>query len=179
MTGTDGDLSVLHEEREVPGNDLAAHPDRFMAGVAQETSVHWDLLPVVLVGPAAVVPQTLDGKVEVDVVGVIERFPVIERLQTGEVQPVPLYQVGKLEEEIASLRGVHGPPDTAQLEGLNSSLDRLVDIRFVSLLDLADHLPGGGVGGGEGLARHRVHPLIVDEYLSEVYLVIECVRSDL
>ena len=48
-------------------------------------------------------------------------------------------------------------------EGIRSSLDSFVNISLVSLLHLSDHLTRGGVEGGEGLARHTVVPLIVNE----------------
>ena len=147
-------LPGLHEEGEVPGDDLAADPDRLVSGVAQETSVHWDLLPVVLIGPPDVVPEALDGQTEVDVEGVIERLPVIQRLQAGQVHPVPLNQLGQLQQEISSLRGVHRPPGAAQFEGLSGGLDSHVNIGLVALRHLADHLAGGGVDGGERLAGY-------------------------
>ena len=109
---------------------------------------------MVLVRPAGVVPEALDGETQVDVEGVIERFPVIQRLQAGQVDPVSLYQLRQFQQEISSLRGVHRPPGAAQFEGLRGGQDGLVHVGLVALRHLADHLAGGGVGRGERLPGH-------------------------
>ena len=47
----------LHEQREVPGDNLSADADRLVSGVAKELAVQGDGLPVVLVSPTSVVPR--------------------------------------------------------------------------------------------------------------------------
>src|SRR5262249_43227951 len=51
----------------------------------------------------------------------------------------------------------------AFLERLAGGLDGEIDVGLVPLGDLADGLAGGGVEGGEGLARGAVDPLAADE----------------
>merc|ERR1719312_1723323 len=73
-------LPGLHEKREVPGDDLATHSHRL--GLA-----------MVLVSPASVVPETLDGETQICIVGISEGLPVVETLETGEVVSVGFNQI--------------------------------------------------------------------------------------
>src|SRR5262249_13851753 len=51
-------LPGLHEQREVPGNDLAHDPDRFVARVAEIVAVNGNSLALDLIGPALMVIGT-------------------------------------------------------------------------------------------------------------------------
>merc|ERR1719312_290357 len=86
-------LPGLHEKREVPGYDLATHSDRLVPGVAQEVAIHRHGLAMVLVSPASVVPETLDGETQICIVGISEGLPVVETLETGEVVSVGFNQI--------------------------------------------------------------------------------------
>ena len=163
-----GQLPGLHQQGEVPGDDLAHDPDGLQAGHAEVGPVYGDGLAVDLVRPAGVVAVALHGEVQVDVEGVGIRFPVVEGLQASQVLSIALHQVGQLVEEVSALGGVHRAPGTAQLEGLLGGRDGLVDVCLVALCDVADLVSRGRVDGGEGLSAHGINPFVVDEELREL-----------
>ena len=53
-------LPGRHQHREIPGNDLTANADRFAAGVAEIIAPDRDRATFDLVGPTAVIPQTIN-----------------------------------------------------------------------------------------------------------------------
>src|SRR5262249_19551238 len=67
-------LPGLHQQREIPGNDLTDDADRFVAGVAKIIALYRDRLAVILVGPAGIVAVALDGHRQVDIKRITVRF---------------------------------------------------------------------------------------------------------
>lgn len=88
-------LPCLHQEREIPRNDLPAHPHRFMAGVAEEVSVNGNGFPVVLISPAGIIPETFEDHVQIHQVGGDIGFAIVQSLQGRQVGPVPLDQISQ------------------------------------------------------------------------------------
>ena len=77
-------LPRLHQQREVPGDDLADDADRLVAGVAEVRPFDGNRLAVDLVGPAGVVAIALDGQRQVGVEGVAVGLAVVERFEGGQ-----------------------------------------------------------------------------------------------
>ena len=102
-------LPRQHQQREVPGDDLADHADRLPQGVRQEVAPDRDRPALDLVGPAGVVAQGVADALHV-ALGVGDRLAAVERFERGELGGVLLDQVGQLEEELAAVGGVHGAP---------------------------------------------------------------------
>src|SRR5262249_55416399 len=88
---------------------------------------------------------------------------VVERLQGGELFLVLFDEVGQLVEQTAALAGAQLRPGPF-LERLAGGLGGPIDVGLVPLGHLADGLAGGGVEGGEGLARDTIDPLAADEH---------------
>ena len=93
---------------------------------------------------------------------IADRLAAIERFEGGELGGFLLDQIGELEQQSATLHGVHLLPRTG-LQRLAGRLHRQVDVGLVGLGHLADGLAGGRVDGGEGLVGRAVHELAADE----------------
>src|SRR5262249_7167965 len=96
-------LPGLHQQWEVPGDDLADNAKRFMPGIAEKRPSDGDRLAVNLVGPAGVVAVALDGERQVRGLCVAKRFAIVERFQGGQIFLVLFDQVRKLVDESAAL----------------------------------------------------------------------------
>ena len=102
-------LPGQHEQREVPGNDLADDADRLAQRVGEVIAADRDRLAVDLVGPAGVVAQAVDHRGQV-ALRLGDRLAVVERLELGQLVDVLLDQVGQLVHEPAAVGGVHLAP---------------------------------------------------------------------
>ena len=150
-----------HQQREVPGNDLAHDADRLPQRVAQEVAADGHGAAFDLVGPAGVVAQGVDDALQV-AAGVGDGLAAVERFQGGQLLGLLLDQVGQLEQQSAAVGGVHLLPG-ARFQRLARGLDRRIDVGLVGLGDLAKRLAGGRVDGREGLVRVAVHEFAADE----------------
>lgn len=106
-------LPRLHQEGEVPRDDLPAHPHGFVAREAEEVPVDGNGFPVVLISPAGVIPQALEDHVQVHQVGDHVGLAIVQGLQGRQVGPVTLDQIRQAVEQPAlsdaSMRR-HGEP---------------------------------------------------------------------
>ena len=135
---------------------------------------------MVLVGPASKIAIALDGESDISHHGHHIRFSIVKGFKGGKVDSVPLQEVSQLVEELPSPWGVHGAPGASQSESFAGSLHCKVNICFVSLSYICNHLnfkfvtkhyyfennqnlSSGRVEGLKGLARDRVNKLVVDE----------------
>lgn len=91
--------------------------DGLEARVGEEGAVNGCDLAVVLVRPAGVVGDALDGEVDVDGVGHGVRLAVVERLERGQRVAVALHQRRQLEEQRAARARVHAAPRRAAHKG--------------------------------------------------------------
>src|SRR5207253_5494149 len=88
------ELPSLHQEREIPGNDLPDHPDWFMPGVAEIIAGDGYGLALNLVRPTGVVTITTDGQRQVGSLGNVIGLAVVERFELSQLVGVLLNQVG-------------------------------------------------------------------------------------
>ena len=149
-----GHLPSLHQQREIPRNNLSTHTNRLMSGHAQIATIHRNGFALDLVCPTSIITIDIDSAEYIYIVRDFIGFPIVEGLQASQVVPITLNEVGQLVDEASTLGGVHGTPGAAQLEGFTCSLDSLVHISLVPFLHITDLLPSGRVDGGEGLATH-------------------------
>ena len=154
------DLPSPHEDREVPGNNLATDTNGLVAGVGESLGVGVNGLAVDLVGPATVVTKTSGGVGDINL-GHGDGLAVVQSLNGGQDLDITLEEVGQLGEEAATLGGGHLSPDT--LEALAGSLDGNVDILLGGLVHRDNGLLVGGVDGLEGLAVDALDEFVVDE----------------
>ena len=145
-----GDLPRQHQQREVPGDDLAGDAERraAVAGVLE------------LVGPAGVVEEVGGDLRDVDVARLLDRLAVVDRLQDGQLAAALLDDPGDPVEVLGALAARHPAPGPRV--GAAGGLDRGVDVGLVGLGDLGEHLLGGGADGLEARAV-AVDELAVDE----------------
>ena len=164
------DLERGHHQREVPRDDLRAHPDRLAQREGVEPAArrprhrHRDGAALDLGGPAGVVQEDLRRPRDVDGACDRHRLAVVEGLQLGEL-------VGAGEDALPdrhSMRcrsaGVSDAPRT-----LVECPPRRLDGRSTSSTPLCGtvvmHRFGGGIDGLEPAAGERIDPLPVDVHL--------------
>ena len=127
-----GDLPREHQQREVPGDDLAGHAER--ARVRAVARV------VELVGPARVVEEVRGDQREVRVAGLLDRLAVVEGLQDGQLARALLDDPGDPEEVLGALGAGQRRP---LLERLAGRLHGAVHVLGARLGDLGEDLLGG------------------------------------
>ncbi len=153
----------LHEDGEVPWDDLADDADGFVAGVAEEGAVDGDGFAFDLVRPAGVVAVAVDSEREIGTHGVVERLAIVEGFELGEFFLVLFDEFSEAIEDFATFAGIHLFP-RAFFEGVAGSDDGLIDVGLVPFGDVGDDFAGGGVEGFEGFAAGGVLPDAVDQH---------------
>ena len=156
-------LPGLHQQREVPRNDLADDADRLVPRVAEVRSLDGDGLAVDLVGPAGVVAIALDGQRQVGVQRIAQRLAVVERFEGGQLFLVAasMRSASLLSSRPRSEAFIfgHGPSSNALRAALTarstSALSPSATWQMVS--------PVAGLSGRKRLARHAVEPFAADE----------------
>eukprot|EP00760_Papus_ankaliazontas_P027766 PhM_4_TR3439/c0_g1_i2/m.94172 len=152
-----------HQEREVPGDDLADDAEGLATHDREEVAVDGVGLALNLVGPAGVVAEALDSECDVNVEGLAEGLSVVKGLERRQLLLVLLDKISQAKHQVAALRAVHELP--LLLESTASRTHGDVDVGLVTLGDVADLLAGGGVHDRELLARDGVDEATVDEHL--------------
>jgi hypothetical protein len=112
--------------------------------------------------PAGLVAQDLARTRQVDIAGVADRLPVVERLELGDLIGMAFEKTGELPNQLAAIlrRGLR--PGT-RLEGATGALDGFVDIGRIGLGNGGDCLSRGRIKNVELLARFRVLPFSTDK----------------
>ena len=138
-------LPGLHQQREVPGDDLPDDADRLVPGVAEVVAVDRDRLAVDLVGPAGVVAVAVDGQRQVGGLG--DRDTAC-RCRAIRARPARRCSSRSGRRACCSSR----PRSAAFIFGQGPSLERLaggldgqVDVGLVALGDLAMSSPVAGL----------------------------------
>ena len=164
-----------HQQREVPGDDLADHSDGLPQGIREEVATDRDGPAFDLVGPAGVIPERVADPFHVPL-GIRDRLAAVERLEGCQVGGVLLDQVGQLEQEFPLFGGVHGAPG-ARLQRPSRRLHRPVDVGRARGRDLRDDIARGRVIRLKLAAIDRVYPLVIDEQLGGLDLRLGCCRG--
>ena len=95
---------------------------------------------MVLISPASEIAVTLDRERDISHHGHHVRLPIVEGLQGGEEDGVPLQQVRQLVQQLPAPGGVHGAPGASKPERLTGRFDCDVDVSLVPLGYSGDHL---------------------------------------
>ena len=145
------DLPREHEQREVPGNDLAGNADRTRRPVRERV--------LELVGPARVVEEVRGRERKIDVARLADRLAAVQRLEDGELPRALLEDARDPVEVLRPLgRREAGP---AVLERVPRRGDGQADLLGGRLPDLGEGLLARGVDRRVGLVR--LEPLAADE----------------
>jgi hypothetical protein len=147
-----GDLPREHQQREVPGDDLPAHPER--ARVEPEPG------PVELVGPAGVVEEVRRRGRHVDVAGLADRLAVVDGLEHGELAGPLLQDPCDPEQVLAALGAGQLRP---RPERLACRLHGPVHVLVVGDGDVGEVLLGGGRDGRHVATVGGVDEVAADE----------------
>jgi len=89
------ELPREHQQRIVPGNDLAANTDRFHSGEAENATISGDSLAMNLIVPACIILQAGNRAVDIEF-SLSEGLAIVECLELGNVVLVLCDQVGKV-----------------------------------------------------------------------------------
>ena len=95
---------------------------------------------MVLISPASEIAVALDGERDISHHGHHIRLPIVEGLQGGEEDGVPLQQVRQLVQQLPAPGGVHCAPRASKPERLTGRFDCDVDVSLVPLGYSGDHL---------------------------------------
>ncbi len=151
-----------HEQRVVPGDDLAGHPERLAQGQRHRVVGHGYHLAVELGGEAAVVLEA-GGHVGEVVLRLHDGLAGVAGLDLGQPRQLVAHLLGEAEEDAAPLLG--GGIAPAAVERHPRRLHGPVHVGGAGLGHLRDHRSGRGVEHLEGLPRAALRPLAADEHL--------------
>ena len=130
---------------------MASHTDGFSACVGQVVASDGDRRAMDFVRIAGVISQAIEDQDQVPVASFIERLAIVEAFESGQFVDVFLDQVGQPVHQLSSVPSVHTGPG-ALVEGPAGGLYGQIDVLFVSLGDLANHLFGRRIQCGKGFA---------------------------
>ena len=163
------DLPGRHQQREVPGDDLAADADRLGLRVAEHVAPgDRDDAALDLRRPAGEVLEVADRLGDVDGARELDRLAVVQRLQLGELVGVRVEQPGQRGDPPAAVGGAHLAPVRALLERAPRGPDGAVDVLRPGVADGRQALAGRRVGRVEGPPAGGGAALAVDEQLVDV-----------
>ena len=153
-----------HQDWKVPGDDLACHPDRFPAGVAEVIAANRNGVTGELVCPTSVIPQAINGERQVGGFGVADRFAVIQRFESREFIEIRFHQVGEFIHQPAPIAGIHRVPGTGFKRG-SSRFDCGIDIGGVAVGNLGNDGFVDRIDRGKALPTLGFSPLTTDQHL--------------
>src|SRR5918996_688235 len=147
------DLPGEHEEREVPGDDLAGDTDRTRPPVGEGV--------LELVRPARVVEEVRRRERQVDVARLADGLASVERLEHRELARALLEDARDAEEVLRPL--ACREPGPAVLERVAGGPDREIDVLSARVGDVRELLLRRRAERRLELARARLDPLAPDE----------------
>ena len=155
-----------HEQREVPRDDLPHHADRLAQRVAEVLPRKRYLLgrSIELGHPAGVVAKCGCGQRHVKQQRVVDRHPVVERLELRELTGALLEHVAHLPQDLGPFRGRQLAPHAA-IEGPTGGGHRAVDILGARFGDPCQNMARRRVERLERFSARRLDPASTDEEL--------------
>ncbi len=149
-----------HQDREVPGNDLADDAQRLVEVIGDRVVI--DLGDRAFLGAQAAgeVTEVVDGERNVGGHRLADRLAVVERLDHRDQLEIALHAIGDLEQHA----GAHGRRGVAPLgTHLVRRIKREFDVFGRRPGDFAERLAGDGRQVGEVLALDGSDPLAADK----------------
>ena len=156
-------LPCRHQQRKVPGNDLAHDANGLAKGIGQEVAPNRDRFSFDLVGPAREISQTVHNAAQV-AASIGNRLAAIQRFQPSQLFGICLDQIGQLEHQLAAITGIHSTPGSF-FEGLTSGFDGGIDVLFRRMSDLGNGFARGGIISFERCAVRGIAPFVINEQL--------------
>mmetsp|Transcript_39887 Transcript_39887/g.69060 ORF Transcript_39887/g.69060 Transcript_39887/m.69060 type:complete len:559 (+) Transcript_39887:102-1778(+) len=157
-----GNLPGSHQERKVPGDDLAHHAQRLVEADAHHVLVELGDGSLVGADHTSEVTEVVHDQGKIGSKGLTDGLAVIHGLNHGKILQVLLDGVGDLQQDVASGgRGSLAPGRGGGMSGIQSSLD--ISLLGKSSLSVDFTIDGGDVV--EVFATDRGHELAVDEVI--------------
>jgi hypothetical protein len=167
-------LPRKHEQRKVPGNDLTTDTNGLSANVIKVARTRVNNVTIDLVGPAAVVSDTVCRELDINS-GKGKRLTIVEGLDRSKGLSMLLNLVSEVVKESTSVRRVTKTPVIkGSLGGLNGKLN----IGLASFVNFSNLLFSGRVFNGEFLAILRLDKLVVNEKTSRLLVGFAVGKSD-
>jgi hypothetical protein len=157
-------LPSRHQHREIPGNDLSGHPDRFAAGIDEEITPDRNRFAVDLVGPTGVVPQTVNDQGKIGGGGIGKWFSVIERFERCQSFEILFDQIGQFVHQCASIARIHLSPRTL-IQRRARGFGGQINIGCIAFGDFTDNFFCGWIHRGKGFTTDGGCPLAPDKTL--------------
>ena len=163
-----------HQQREVPGNDLADDAERLMIVVRDHVVV--DLAERAFLGAqrAGEVAPMVDAERQVGMGRLADRLAIVERLDKGEKIEILLHAVGDLEQNVGAVGDRR--PGPGVLGGMGG-VERELDVSRRRARDRAQPLTGDRARVVEIAPLDRGDPLAADEVA--VFVADEAARRNL
>ena len=155
-------LPGQHQQREVPGDDLADDADRLPQRVRQEAAAHRHRLALDLVGPAGVVAERVDRRLPCRRRESVMVLPQLSDSRAASSAAFFSMRSASLNMSLprsAASILLQGPDSRAR----RAALTALSTSGAVAAATLAMTSPVAGLIGVEVLALGRLDPLVVDE----------------
>ncbi|MNF94468.1 hypothetical protein D3C84_771800 [compost metagenome] len=156
------DFPGQHQQREVPGQHAAHHPDGFTHDHGQRVTAHRGGVVINLVDQLGVPAQRMNGVRHIDQLALADWLAAVETLKDRQFVAMPFEQIGKLQQDGFALFWRNGSP-AAILKRFLGVADREIDICRRASGDVRQKLTGRRIVRGEGFARDRGFERAVDE----------------
>ena len=154
------DFPRQHEQRKIPGNDLADDAAGFITGKFAGEKL----------GPAGVMVEVAGNERNINIAAFADGFAVVERFEDGQAARVLLDLPGKAVEKLGALvAGKFFPCGKSLASGLDCSFD----VGCGTLRNIGDFFAGGRVGGVEVPAFARTVEAAIDEVAEAAVMLIE------
>jgi hypothetical protein len=152
-------LPHRHQEREVPGDDLAHDAEGLLEVVGHGVVVQLRDVPLLRPQAAREIAEVVHRQRQVGGPGLADRLPVVERLEEGERLEVGFHPVGDAIEDVGPVGGRRSVPADRRRMG---RVERLVHVLVGAAGDLAQRLAGDRRQVDEVLTARRRDELAGD-----------------
>ena len=160
-----------HQQRKVPGNDLADHADRLFECVGKVLCARSigdrerDGVALNFCGPSRHIAKQIHGKRNVGGFCDGKGLAIVQRFQVGKFFRMLLQQVGEFPDQSPALGCGHSAPGTI-VERRARRLNGPLDIFAITFRDPRQHFTSGGVVRRKSLSGSGLNPLSVDQHLA-------------
>lgn len=133
-----GELPGLHEQWEVPRDNLSDYSDRFSSSREVERSIHGDSVASDLIDPSSIVSIASMSEGEICSLCDLNWLTIIDGLNSSKFTRMFLNKISQSEQASGSIGGIHSRPGTI-LESLSCSTHSNVNILSGTSLEASQY----------------------------------------
>mmetsp|Transcript_2466 Transcript_2466/g.5642 ORF Transcript_2466/g.5642 Transcript_2466/m.5642 type:complete len:246 (+) Transcript_2466:815-1552(+) len=162
-------LPGLHQQWEIPRNDLANNANRLVASVAKHLSIHRNGLALKLVGPASIIPVALDHQMQVSLRAVGCVFPglaVVQCLQSRQEFLVFFNGISEPQHQIPASSSIHLAPRRPDSKRGFRRCHGQINICAIRVFAMCNDLLSRGIDRWERFSRLAFHEFTVNKVAS-------------